>query len=83
MAKLWVFLLATAPCQLSIFWGVGWQAIATFRERRIARAAAAEARALVRSTKSPKIPGNVEPVASETTGKQSHDYHGFQPQSAH
>lgn len=42
MAKLWVFVLVTAPFQVPIFWAAGWLVIDTFRERRIARAAAAE-----------------------------------------
>jgi hypothetical protein len=45
MFNLLVFMLATLPSQVFIFWGLGWWVVDTVRERRIARAAAAEARA--------------------------------------
>lgn len=68
MAKLWVFVLATAPFQVPIFWAAGWQVVTTLRERRIACVAAAEARALIGSTSSPRSRGYFFPTApSEPT----------------
>ena len=52
MFKLWIVVLATLPFQVFIFWTAGWCAIETLGERRIARAAAAEARALPRKASS-------------------------------
>ena len=62
MAKLWVLLLATAPSQVFIFWTTGWLVVTTLRERRITRAAAAEARALVRGTSSPTPEPPTQPL---------------------
>jgi uncharacterized protein (DUF2336 family) len=48
MFKLWIVVLTTLPFQVFIFWAAGWCVVDTLRERRIARVAAAEARALPR-----------------------------------
>jgi hypothetical protein len=53
MFKLWIVVLATLPFQIFIFWALGWYAVDTMRERRIARAAAAEARAVPRRANPP------------------------------
>lgn len=52
MFKLWIVVLTTLPFQIFLFWAAGWCAVDTLRERRIARAAAVEARALPRSANS-------------------------------
>jgi hypothetical protein len=48
MSKLLVFILMTLPFQGSILWAAGWYVGDTLRERRRARAAAAEAHAPAR-----------------------------------
>jgi hypothetical protein len=74
MAKLWVFLLATASIQVSIFWLAGAQAVAALRERRTARVAAAEALALVRMARARP---DRQPVADN-----SHTSHDRETRSA-
>jgi hypothetical protein len=53
MSKFWVFVLATLPFQIFIISTIGWLAVRTFHERRTARAAAADARASVGSSRRP------------------------------
>jgi hypothetical protein len=66
-------MLATLPSQVFIFWVIGWQAVDTVRERRIARAAAVEARAAYSSS---------VPVPPTTrSDDQDLERHVYQPQS--
>jgi hypothetical protein len=50
MSKIGVAMLATAPLQVYLIWTATWLAFDTIRDRRTARAAAAQARSSARNT---------------------------------